>query len=285
MTTLAGRNQSVHRAQPGGKPGVIHSSGRGLLTLFVFMLISVVSALAQQRPGAPDSDFREVESMIQQRRFAEARTSVMEALKRRPSSVEGYNLLAIIQTNQQDFPGAIESLHKALQINARSAKTHNNLGNVYLAAQQPETAEKEFREVLRLDPANSEAHYNLGVLLMMKNSPASAISHFERVRPLTTAAQFNLVRAYFQTKRTADAMRVAGELSEQAKSDVQVHFSLGVLLASEKQYKSAQLELEKADALQPETYEIVFNLGQALLRTADYAKAEVILNRALKLKP
>ena len=47
---------------------------------------------------------------------------------------------------------------------------------------------------------------------------------------------------------------------------MQVHFSLGVLLASEKQYKAAQLELEKADALQPETFEIIYNLGQVYLR-------------------
>ncbi len=120
---------------------------------------------------------------------------------------------------------------------------------------------------------------------MMKNSPAEAIPHFERVRPVNIQTRFNLVRAYLQTKRTADALRVAAELSDQNKNDVQVHFSLGVLLASEKQYKAAQLELEKADALQPETFEILYNLGQDLLRTGDYSKAEVALRRALKLKP
>ena len=132
---------------------------------------------------------------------------------------------------------------------------------------KPAPAEQEFRAVLHLDPANSEANYNLGVLLMMKNSPAAAIPHFERVHPATTASQFNLVRAYLQTGRTADALRVAAQLSDQAKADVQVHFSLGVLLAAEKQYKLAQLELEKADALQPETFEILYNLGQVLLRS------------------
>ena len=196
----------------------------------------------------------------------------VDELKRHPSSVEGYNLLGIIQTNQQDYAGAIASLQKALQLNPRSTKTHNNLGNVYLAQQQTGPAEQEFRAVLHLDPANSEANYNLGVLLMMKNSPAAAISHFERVHPATTASQFNLVRAYLQTGRTADALRVAAQLSDQAKADVQVHFSLGVLLAGEKQYKLAQLELEKADALQPETYEILYNLGQVLLRAVNTPK-------------
>ena len=234
---------------------------------------------------AATADFHEVEELIAQHRFSEARTAALDQLKRHPSSVEGYNLLGIIQTDQQDSTAALTSFQKALQLNTRSTKTHNNIGNFYIAQQQPDLAEKEFRAVLRLDPANSEANYNLGVLLMMKGSPANAIPHFERVRPVTSAARVNLIRAYFEAKRPADALHTATELSEQSKNDVQVHFSLGVLLASEKQYKPAQLELEKADALQPETFEIVYNLGQVLVRNGDYSKAQVILSRALKLKP
>ena len=105
------------------------------------------------------------------------------------------------------------------------------------------------------------------------------------MHPATTPSLFNLVRAYFATKQTADALRAATRLSDQARTDVQVHFSLGVLLASEKEYKAAQLELQKADALQPETFEILYNLGQAEARTGENAKAQVTLGRALKLRP
>jgi len=82
-----------------------------------------------------------------------------------------------------------------------------------------------------------------------------------------------------------DALRSASLFSEQNKGDVQVHFSLGLLLASEKQYKSAVFEFEKADALQPGTFEILYNLGQSLSRNGDLPKAELELTRALKLKP
>src|SRR3977135_3562968 len=78
---------------------------------------------------------------------------------------------------------------------------------------------------------------------------------------------------------------MASELSTHNKDDVQLHFTLGVLLASEKQYRAAQLELEKANALKPETFEILYNLGQTYLRGGEYARAEQVLNRALKLKP
>ena len=249
------------------------------------MMLCNIPVLAAQAKQAMATDYRAIESLVQQRRFSEARTALLDELKQHPSSIEGLNLLGIIQTNQHDFPGATASLQKALRLNPRSTKTHNNLGNVYLAQQQNQLAESEFRTVLRINPANSEANYNLGVLLVMKGSAESAIPYFEHVRPSTSAAQFNLVRAYFQTRRTADALRTATELSEKNKNDVQVHFSLGILLASENQYNPAQMELQKADALQPETFEILHNLGQVLLRNSENAKAQVILSRALKLKP
>ena len=153
---------------------------------------------------------------------------------------------------------------KALQLAPNSATAHNNLGNAYVNQKKIDLAEKEFRTVLRLDPANRDGNYNLGVLLMAKGSPAEAIPHFERVRPTDVATTFNLITAYFQSKRTAEALRLATELSAQNKGDVKVHFNLGVLLASQAQYKAAQAELEKADALQPGTFEILFNLGQTL---------------------
>ncbi|WP_348267791.1 tetratricopeptide repeat protein [Edaphobacter paludis] len=93
------------------------------------------------------------------------------------------------------------------------------------------------------------------------------------------------IREDLQSKRTAKALRLAAQLSAEKKDDVQLHLSLGVLLASEKQYKAAQLELEKADALQPGTFEILFDLGQAALGNYDNRNAELALSRALKLKP
>ena len=186
---------------------------------------------------------------------------------------------------QKDFTNALNAYQQALKLNPISTGTHNNLGNLYVAQGELVLAEKEFREVLRLDPANQDGNYNLGLVLMARGLPAEAILRFQRVRPANTATRFNLIRAYLQAGRTAEGLKMARELSLQAKGDVQLHFTLGVLLAAEKQYKSAELELEKANALQPETFEILYNLGQAYVRAGEYAKAELILNRALKLKP
>ena len=162
-------------------------------TLCVLFASGLV-CMGQQQVSKASSDFQQVEVFIQQHRLYEAKTEVMEELQRHPSSVEGYNLLGIIQTDQQDDSGAIASFQRALQLNPSSTKTHDNLGNVYVALKQSHAAEKEFRTVVRLDPGDVDGNYNFGVLLMIKGSPAEAIPHFEQVRPMNVATRLNLVR-------------------------------------------------------------------------------------------
>lgn len=249
------------------------------------MTLSVCSAQTDRHQSAIPVELQQVETLIRQGRLDEAKAAVQQELQRDPSSVDAYNLLGIIDDSRQEYAGAIAAFQSALKLAPNSAKTHNNLANVYVAQKQFELAEKELRTVLRQEPDNSDANYNLGVLLMAKGAPADAIPHFERVHPAKLEATFNLIQANLECKRTAEALRLATALSEQNKNDLKVHFSLGVLLASQKQYKASLLEMEKADALQPGTFEILYNLGQAHLQLKDYPQAELALSRALKLKP
>ena len=231
------------------------------------------------------SPFLEAETLLRQGSVEEAKQKIEEKLKLNPSSVEGYNLLGIAYSSEKDYDNALKALQQALTLDPNSTRTHNNLGNLYVSQEKFDLAEKEFGKVLRVDPANREANYNLGVVLMARHSPAAAIVQLQRVQPADVATRFNLVRAYLQSGRTAEGLTMARALSAQNKDDVQLHFTLGALLGVEKQYSAGQLELEKANALQPETFEILLNLGQAYLRGGNYAKAEVVLNRALKLNP
>ena len=104
-------------------------------------------------------------------------------------------------------------------------------------------------------------------------------------RTPTQEARLTTIRTLLKSNRTAEALRMATELSSANANDFQLQYDLGVLLASENQFKAAQLELQKADSLQPDTFEVPYTLGQAFLRAGDYPKAELTLDRALKLKP
>ena len=239
-----------------------------------------------RRPSTTvSSPLAEAEELFRQGFVEQATRKIREQLALHPDSVAGYNLLGIIYSSQKDYSNAKEAFQHALKLNPNSSKTHNDLGNVYVAENKPDLAVREFRSVLRLDPANSNGNYNLGLLLMAKGLPAEAIPHFQRIRPATMETNFNLIRCYLQSGQSAAGLSLAKTLSEKNKDDVKLHFTLGVVLASAKQYPQAQFELEKANALQPETFEILYNLGQSYLRDHQYPKAETMLSRALRLKP
>ncbi|MGC1619757.1 MAG: tetratricopeptide repeat protein, partial [Candidatus Acidiferrum sp.] len=227
----------------------------------------------------------EAGELLRQGSIDEAKKKIQEELQQNPSSVQGFNLLGIVETNEKDFANALLAFQHALKIEPDSTGTRNNLGNLYVAENKLDLAETEFRKVLRIEPSNRDANYNLGLVLLAKNLPAEAIAHFLRVHPLDNTTRFNLSRAYFRAGKAAEGLKAAAELSAENRTDVQLHLTLGVLLATEKQYHAALLELEQANALQPETADILYNLGQVYLRTGDSAKAELVLNRALKLKP
>lgn len=273
---------------------------RKALLVTLPLLVACVSALALPQtarkaqpaasgPGAaakPSSPLlADAEKLLADGRIDEAKHKIQQELGRNPSSVEGYNLLGIVYTAEKDYSNAVDAFEYGLKLDPASARTHNNLGGLYVTLQKLDLAEKQYRAALRSEPTNRDANYNLGLLLMSRGSPSQAILYFQRVRPANLETRFNLTRAYLRAGRAAEALKNANELSAQNKDDVQLHFTLGVLLAAEKQYRAGQLELEKASALQPETFEILYNLGQAYLRTNDYDKAELALNRALKLKP
>lgn len=236
-------------------------------------------------PAKIISPFAQAQALLSQGRVTEAQQEIQDQLKLHPGSVDGYNLLGIVDSEQKDYLGAEEAFQHALRLDPASSKSRNNLGNVYVAQGKLDLAAAQFRQVLAAHPADRDANYNLGVVLLARHSPAAALAHFQRVRPLNLPTRINIVRACLQSGRTEQALKLTRELSSENKQDAQLHFTLGVLLAAAKQYRPAELELEAASALQPDVLEISYNLGQAYLHTRDYAKAELLLNRALKQHP
>ena len=104
---------------------------------------------------------------------------------------------------------------------------------------------------------------------------------FRKCRP-ESCHTFQPIRAYFETSEL-DALRL-GPTSTQGKNDVQVHFSLACCSRRKSSTKLAQLELEKADALQPRRLRLSTTSAGLSSRWRN-AKSELALNRALKLKP
>jgi tetratricopeptide (TPR) repeat protein len=151
--------------------------------------------------------------------------------------------------------------------------------------EKKELAEREFCTTLRYEPRNRDANYNLGLLLLARNDPRDAITYFSRVQPQGPEVLFNLTQAYLGAGQKEKGLMLARALSKQAKNDVRAHFTLGVLLAKQREYSAASREFEVANSLQPGTFEILYNLGQAYRKRDDNEKALDALGQALKVSP
>jgi tetratricopeptide (TPR) repeat protein len=263
--------------------------------LVLFLILSAGQGFAGQQ-AAPakqgkqsssnlPSPFADAEALVREGKFKEAKTRIHEELQEHPGSAQGYALLGLVYTAEKNYDEALAAFQQGLKLNPKSTGIRNDLGNLYVVQGKIDLAEKEFREVVHLDPTDSDGNYNLSLVLLAKKQPTEAIACLQRIHPQTIASRVTLTRAFLEAGRTAEGLKTAKNLSDQNKGNVQVHFTLGVLLVAEKQPRAARLELEQANVLQPQAFEILHKLGEAYLRDGDHAKAELVLNRALKLKP
>ena len=259
-----------------------------LVACFLGCPVEAGQAAPDARSHRPDSsllnaDFERAREMLQRGSLDEALTAAQAGLERSPRSVDGLNLLGMILYQQKRYGESGEVLQNALKINSRSTATLNNLAINFVSQGKVDQAERTFRETLRIAPQDRSANFNLGLLLLSQKKPKEAILALQRVRPADSSVLLNLVQAQLMAGLTAPALRTAETLSRQNAKDVKLHFTLGVVLASKKQYGPAIHEFEIANALQPRTIEILHNLGQAYLRDGQFSKAEATLEQGLEL--
>jgi len=124
-------------------------------------------------------------------------------------------------------------LRRALAAAPRNADAHNLLGIVLDQRGLAEEAEREYRTVLRLNPKAISALANLGVLLAHTKRPVEAIETLESVLRL-------------------------------APGHPQATINLGLLYASRGEYQRAVDFLARANNLQPQTFDILYQLGVSL---------------------
>ena len=259
----------------------------------------LVMSLQIARPHAPEapatspswttqdaaSDFEQANNLFRQGSLDEALTAVERSLAHFPHNVDALNLLGLIYHHEQRYGESVQTFQKALEFDPRSVKTLNNLATSYAAEQKLDLAEQTFRQTLRWEPRNRTANYNLGLILLAAHKPNQAIQALELVQPPDPGTLLNLAKAFLRAGSTSRGLATAQRLSQHNPKDVKVHFSLGVLLASEQKYGPAIHEFELADALEPHTFEVLHDLGQTYLRHNEPAKAQPVLEQALHLQP
>jgi len=233
----------------------------------------------------PADAFKQAERSLTQGQLDQALSEAKLGLARAPRSVVGLNLLGVIYNQQGKYEEAAMQFQQALAIAPNSVETLVNLANSLAAQNKPELAELTLKKALRVQPGSKTADYNLAALLLGQNKAKEALTYLLRIPSPDQTTRLMVVRAYLDAGMLATGMAAAEKLSKDFAKDTRVHFSLGVLLASHRQYRESAYEFEKADALQPGDFDILHDLGEAYLLSGQLPKAQESLNQALRSKP
>ena len=90
---------------------------------------------------------------------------------------------------------------------------------------------------------------------------------------------------YNQKGENSKAEALLREVTESHPELYEIHYSLGLLLAEEKQYAEAANHLERAATGIPERSRIQYNLGLLLQHLRRDLEAEAALRKASQLEP
>jgi len=162
------------------------------------------------------------------------------------------------------------------------------LGSAYLAHGDTENAIKWLRKATEVGGHDFRAHYRLARILRQKGLSKEAEQEYE----LSTKMREHYNESARQSVACVQALRTEPVVSAHDvcnrmfdASDPDKLTTLGILYGENGGYEEAIQPLQKAAALDPESFEVFHNLGLTYFRLRRFAEARAPLAKAVSLRP
>jgi Flp pilus assembly protein TadD len=204
-----------------------------------------------------------------------------------PKARESYNAaLALIQTNQ--LQQAIAPLKQAISLQKDYFQAHNDLGVVYMKLDKLPEAEEMLRQAIKLNDKVYLPQLNLGVVLNKQSNFKEAtevLVKLQRRYPDLTKVHVPLVEALIGSQDWAGAeaeIKKALTLADADQVDLKV--KMGMVEIRQGKFEPAIAVLREAIKAEPDNALAQFNLGVALIQTANLDEAEAALSKTYALK-
>ncbi len=169
------------------------------------------------------------------------------------------SLLSLLQKADRlkkggDYEGAISVLQKVILEDAECIEAYEELGDNYLSLRKLDQAEKALQQALKFNDTSANAHYLLGFLYSL-----------EQKWGLSTE---ELIIADEASPNNPEILRCLGWSIYNVNRATQ-----GIAL------------LERSQTLRPMDANILCDLGVCYLNNADFAKAEQIFKKVIRINP
>lgn len=205
-----------------------------------------------------------------------------------PRAIEPLMSLARIAQQRHDFKSALSYLAHARALQPDYAPAHFFFGIVCIELDLPVEAKKALQKAIDLDPNNAMYNYARGSVELQGKSAWLATPYFKKfvaAQPDNPRGHFALGAALFASQ---DYTAAAGEMKLVAgnrETAAGAQYFLGRIAKVEGDWNAAADHLAKSIAATPDYSDSHAELGLARMHTGDLTGAQVELDRALQLNP
>ena len=273
-----------------------------------------------QANAAPDNLRQNALTLEQQGKNTEAEAAWRQYLKAHPADSEPYAQMGLIEARQQHYKDAVPLYRKALALNPKVASVRLDLGLALFKDGDSKAAIQQFDILLKsrpddfqLNALNGMAHYGLAEYAAAVPYLKAAAAHDASNLPLRLALahsclwsrQFDCVMdAYHRildlNAESAEADMLAGEALDEMKDnegstkmfraaaqanpkEPNVHFGLGYLLWTQKQYGEAASEFHAELANDPDHIQAMLYLADTDIQVNRIEDARPLLEKVEKM--
>ena len=221
--------------------------------------------------------------LLRQKQFADAEKLIADAALQKPREFRPQLYLGDALMGLGDASGAVAHYTTALEIDPKSAAAELGLGRAQLAGGELPDAATHIRKAVALDASYRDALLELAAAYEKVQQPADAIAIY-RDFPQNSAAQERLGELLIETKDFASAIPRL-EQAVAASPTTANRLALATAYKMNKDVAKELVQLDKAVATEPGSYDIHMAYGRELRDQRQFVPASNQFYTAAKLKP
>ena len=221
-------------------------------------------------------------------KMAEAQAQFEASLALDPGSAFSLFHRGLTLEGQGRLTAAIASYQQALELSPANVDYSCALANAYVKSGNANKALSTLQPLTGARGDSATLWYNLGIVYSRTRDSKSAIDSFQQalhLDPRNDDARKLLARSLIDASRFQDAEPLVNDLVERFPDSSEYRYVRALNYRGEGKFQAAIVDLKKAALRKPNDFDVEYNLGFCLAHSGQPKEAEVHLEKALAIQP